>query len=72
MHAASYFMVGYRFMWFKVYRTGYAFADFFNSLADNIPNFDYNKAIYISTLEQFMNKNNKKELHIDKKSLSSK
>jgi DNA polymerase III alpha subunit (gram-positive type) len=53
MHAASYFMVGYRFMWFKVYRTGYAFADFFNSLADNIPNFDYNKAIYISTLEQY-------------------
>ena len=40
-------------MWFKVYRTGYAFADFFNSLADNIPNFDYNKAIYISTLEQY-------------------
>ena len=53
MHAASYFMIGYRFMWFKVYRTGYSFADFFNSLADDLPNFDYENGMEIRTNEQF-------------------
>lgn len=40
-------------MWFKVYRTGYAFADFFNSLADDLPNFDYENGMEIRTLEQY-------------------
>ena len=40
-------------MWFKVYKTGYAFADFFNSLADDLPNFDYENGMEIRTLEQY-------------------
>lgn len=53
MHAASYFSIAYRMMWYKVYYTAYFYAIALTSMSKDIASsFNYDKIIKVKTKEQ--------------------